>query len=90
MNLPAEIGKRQIIDAIKEHPQIGEILDRYGIGCTNCSIGTCLVESVVTVHMLGEATEAEIEREIVAYLEAAQQSADTPAKAVCPQNAGTE
>jgi len=69
MNLPEEIGKRQIIEVIGEHPRIGEILDRHGIGCTSCSIGTCLVESVVAVHFLGDETEAVIEKEINAYLE---------------------
>ncbi len=69
MKLVNEIGNRQIIEVIKEHPRIGEILDRYGIGCTACSIGTCLVENVVAVHVLGDETEAVIEKEINAYLE---------------------
>jgi hypothetical protein len=68
MNLPPEIGNQQIIEVLKVHPRIGEILDRYGIGCTACSIGTCLMANVVAVHALGEETEAVIEREINSYL----------------------
>ncbi|MBU0674520.1 MAG: hypothetical protein KJ950_07760 [Proteobacteria bacterium] len=69
MNLPDAIGNRQIIEVLKEHPPIGEILNRYGIGCTACSIGTCLVQNVVSVHVLGDETEAKIENEINDYLE---------------------
>ncbi len=68
MNLPDNIGKRQIIEVIGEHPHIGAILDRHNIGCTTCSIGTCLVENVVAVHFLGDETEAMIEKEIKDYL----------------------
>jgi hypothetical protein len=68
MDLPAEIGKRQIKEVIGKHPRIGEILNSYEIGCTTCSIGTCQVENVVTVHFLGDETEAMIEKEITDYL----------------------
>ena len=69
MKLHNGIGARQIREVIKEHPEIGAILDKYGIGCTACSIGTCLLQDVVSVHVLGDAAEMEIEREINAYLE---------------------
>jgi len=68
MQIANDIGNREIIEVIGEHPRIGEILDRYGIGCTACSIGTCLVANVVAVHVLGDETEAVIEKEINAYL----------------------
>lgn len=68
MNLPDQIRKRRIIEVIMEHPQIGEILDRHDIGCTICSIGTCLVEKVFAVHFLGDEIEAMIEKEINDYL----------------------
>ena len=69
MKLHNDLGTRQIIDVIKEFPEIGAILDRYEIGCIQCGIGTCLLKDVVAVHFLGDETEARIEKEINAYLE---------------------
>ena len=69
MKLPNDLGTRQIIDVIKEFPEIGAILDRYEIGCAKCGLGTCLLKDVVAVHFLGDATEGCIEKEINTYLE---------------------
>ncbi len=71
MNLLNDIGNRNIKEAIEEYPAIGEILDRYEIGCVKCTIGTCLLKDVVTVHFLGPETEARIEQEINSHLEKA-------------------
>ena len=68
MKLHDNLEERNIKEVIAAHPQIGEILDRYGIGCTKCSIGTCLLKDVVGVHFLGPETEAKIEDEINGYL----------------------
>ena len=68
MKLPGGVGTKNIKEAIQAHPRIGEILDRYEIGCTKCTVGTCLLQDVVTVHFLGSETEARIEQEINAYL----------------------
>ncbi len=69
MNLPAEIGDQAINETIKQHPKIGEILDKYEIGCVTCGVGICLVKDVVAIHALGDEIEAKIEAEIMAYLE---------------------
>lgn len=69
MKLLNDIGSNNIKDVIKAHPQIGEILDRHEIGCTKCSVGTCLLQDVVTVHFLGEDAENQIEQEINTYLQ---------------------
>lgn len=69
MQLKNDLGNRPIKEVIETHPAIGEILNRYEIGCLACSIGTCLLKDVVAVHVLGEAIEALIEKEINAYLE---------------------
>ena len=68
MKLLQALGTKNIKEAIQAHPRIGEILDRYEIGCTKCTVGTCLLQDVVTVHFLGSETEARIEQEINAYL----------------------
>ena len=69
MKLLNDLGSENIKDAIQAHPRIGEILDRHEIGCTKCSVGTCILQDVVTVHFLGDEVEAQIEHEINTYLE---------------------
>lgn len=68
MNLPQVIGEQAINKVIEEHPVIGEILQRYDIGCVTCGVGICLVKDVVSIHALGDEVEAQIETEITAYL----------------------
>lgn len=69
MKLKNDLGQQQINDVIKAHPVIGEILQRYDIGCVTCGVGICLLKDVVSIHALGDAAEAQIETEINAYLE---------------------
>lgn len=69
MKLINNIGSQNILEVIKAHPMIGEILERHDIGCTKCSVGTCLLQDVVTVHFLGDEVEGQIELEINEYLE---------------------
>lgn len=68
MELLNGLGSKEIKGVISEHPKVGEILDRYAIDCIKCSIGTCLLKDVVTVHFLGEEVEKLIEQEINSYL----------------------
>jgi hypothetical protein len=75
MELQGGLGQRNIKAAIADYPGLGVILERYGIGCTKCSIGTCLLQDVVAVHFLGAETEAQIETELNAYLASGQQPA---------------
>ncbi|MDH3329209.1 MAG: hypothetical protein OEM01_08255 [Desulfobulbaceae bacterium] len=69
MKFRNNIGSKNIKEVIETHPTIGEILDRHEIGCTKCSVGTCMLQDVVTVHFLGNDAEAQIEQEINKYLE---------------------
>ena len=69
MKLHKDMGNRPIKEVIEAHPKIGEILNKYEIGCLECSIGTCYLKDVVAVHVLGEAIEAMIEKEINEYLD---------------------
>jgi len=71
MNLPKEIGEAAINATIAQHPRIGEILQKYDIGCVTCGVGICLVKDVVAIHALGAEIEAKIEAEILAYLNSA-------------------
>jgi hypothetical protein len=69
MKLLCDMGSKNIKEAITAHPRIGEILDRFEIGCTKCTVGTCLLQDVVSVHFLGAEAETRIEQEINAYLQ---------------------
>lgn len=71
MNLNKGIGEQAINKTIEDHPVIGEILQKYDIGCVTCGVGICLVKDVVSIHALGSEAEAAIEKEINDYLEIA-------------------
>lgn len=68
MKLPEGIGDQPINKTIERHPFIGEVLEKYDIGCVTCGVGICLVKDVVSIHALGDEIEAKIEREINDYL----------------------
>jgi hypothetical protein len=70
MNLKNNLGTAQIKDVIEAHPRIGEILNKYEIGCVTCGVGICLLGDVVAIHALGAEVEAKIETEINEYLDA--------------------
>jgi predicted molibdopterin-dependent oxidoreductase YjgC len=69
MKLLNDIGSNNIKEVIESHPRIGEILEKHEIGCTKCTVGTCLLQDVVSVHFLGDEAETQIEKEINSYLE---------------------
>jgi len=69
MNLKNDLGLKPINDVIATHPVIGEILQRYDIGCVTCGVGICLLKDVVSIHALGDEAEAQIETEINTYLD---------------------
>ena len=58
------LGDKAIQDVMQTHPEIGEILARYDIGCTTCKVGICLLKDVVAIHGLSKEDEANIELEI--------------------------
>lgn len=54
---------------IEEFPQIGTILNEYGIGCVTCGIGTCLLKDIIEIHNVPKATEAVMMKKIQAVIE---------------------
>ncbi len=68
MEFKNNLGEMAIQDVIKTHPEIGEILNRYDIGCVTCKVGICLLKDVVSIHGLSKEDEAGIETEINNYL----------------------
>ncbi|MGE4343346.1 MAG: hypothetical protein AB7F20_03540 [Geoalkalibacter sp.] len=69
MNLKNDLGNEQIQTVLEKHSRIGEILQKYDIGCVTCGVGICLLKDVVSIHALGDEAEAKIEEEINSYLE---------------------
>ncbi len=68
MEFKKGIGDKAIQDVMAEHPEIGEILNRFEIGCVTCKVGICLLKDVVSIHGLSKENEARIEEEINHYL----------------------
>ena len=63
------LGDSAIQDVMTGYPEIGEILNRYEIGCVTCKVGICLLKDVVSIHGLSKENEASIEKEINDYLD---------------------
>ena len=68
MELKNDLGTTAIQDVIAKYPEIGEILQRYDIGCVTCKVGICLLKDVVSIHGLSKDDEARIEQEINGFL----------------------
>ena len=68
MEFNQNLGNQAIQDVITTHPSIGDILNRYDIGCVTCKVGICLLKDVVSIHGLSKDDEAKIEAEINCYL----------------------
>ena len=62
------LGDMAIQDVIQSYPEIGEILNRFEIGCVTCKVGICLLKDVVAIHGLSKEDEGRIELEINNYL----------------------
>ncbi|MCP4253567.1 MAG: hypothetical protein GY775_09175 [Candidatus Scalindua sp.] len=54
------ILNKDIRAVIDQSPEVGRILEEYGIGCAPCSVGSCLVSDVVGIHGLDPQTEATV------------------------------
>ncbi|MBM4053936.1 MAG: hypothetical protein FJ264_04515 [Planctomycetes bacterium] len=53
-----KILNKEIKGIIEKHPEVGKILDEYGIGCSPCSVGSCLMKDIVGIHNLDPQQEA--------------------------------
>lgn len=68
MEFKNNLGDRAIQDVMQAYPEIGDILNKYEIGCVTCKVGICLLKDVVSIHGLSKENEAKIEQEINTYL----------------------
>ena len=53
-----KVLNREIKDLITAYPEVGRVLEGYGIGCVPCSVGSCLLKDVVGIHNLDPQKEA--------------------------------
>jgi hemerythrin-like domain-containing protein len=56
-----KMGVKEVIEAF---PAVGEALERHGVGCVPCTVGTCKLEDVVQIHALPSEEEASLMAEI--------------------------
>lgn len=47
-------ANRHIKELLTEYPELGSVLNEYGIGCVTCAAGTCLLKDIVEFHHLPE------------------------------------
>ncbi|MEI6562947.1 MAG: hemerythrin domain-containing protein [bacterium] len=57
-----------IKDVIDAYPAVGDILAKAEIGCVTCSVGTCLIKDVVSIHNLTETQEQALFANIAAVI----------------------
>lgn len=53
-----KVLNREIKELITAYPEVGRVLEEYGIGCVPCSVGSCLLKDVVGIHNLDPQKEA--------------------------------
>lgn len=53
-----KVLNREIKELITAYPEVGRVLEEYGIGCAPCSVGSCLLKDVVGIHNLDPQKEA--------------------------------
>lgn len=58
-----------IKEVISKFPQVGKVLEEYGIGCVSCTAGSCLLRDVVEIHNLGPQAEAEMMSRIAGLID---------------------
>ena len=49
-----------IKEVIEKHPGVGDLLDEYDIGCVPCTVATCLLKDIVTIHNLPKVPPCQI------------------------------
>jgi hemerythrin-like domain-containing protein len=63
-----EVVGLYIKDVIEAYPAVGRCLEGAGIGCVTCSVGTCLIRDVVSIHNLTVAQEQDLFKAIAAII----------------------
>lgn len=64
----SEYINKGIKELITQYPKISQLLDKYGIGCVTCSIGTCKLKDIVSIHNLTTKKESQLMSEIAVII----------------------
>lgn len=64
----SDLIRWNIKEVIAAYPPVGDILGQAGIGCVGCSVGTCLLKDVISIHNLSEAQEQALFASIAAVV----------------------
>ena len=78
-----------IKEVIDRFPEVGTILDEYGVGCVTCGVGTCPVKDIISIHHLAPEDEQAVMTRIAQAITAAGQTSATPAPTVSARSTGT-
>ena len=46
-----------IKEVIGEFPEVGVVLEKFGVGCVTCNVGTCLLKDIIGIHNLAKNEE---------------------------------
>lgn len=60
----ADLLRHNIKDIIAEYPAVGDALGHYDIGCVTCSVGTCQLKDIISIHNLSPDQERALFGEI--------------------------
>ena len=69
-----------IKEVIQKFPPVSGILDEYGIGCGPCSVGTCLLKDIVSIHSLPSDQESQMMARIAKVIYPDKEIHDSPAR----------
>jgi len=61
-----QMGVKPLIEA---YPEVGQVLERYGIACVQCTAGTCKLEEVLQMHTLSPQDGRELLQQIAAIVD---------------------
>lgn len=59
---------RPVKAIIDEFPAVADVLEDHGIGCVPCSVGSCLLKDVVSIHNLSEEAERDLLTRVAAII----------------------
>ncbi len=51
---------KPIKELISAYPELGNILEKYGIACISCQVGSCLLKDIIEIHNLSRNEQEQI------------------------------
>jgi hypothetical protein len=52
-----EILNARIKELINRYPEVGQVLNDFGVACVTCAVGTCLLKDILNIHRLSPEDE---------------------------------